>query len=142
MKRILFLGLIALTMGLTANAQRYGNTASGNVKSKDNTGAVLSYDLTAPTYTATLTVAPKVFNLTVKPGTLTGAMTINATETSSFRGDHLTFIFTSDGTGRVVTFGTNFISAGTLTLVASKQATASFIYDGTNYVEVSRAIQP
>lgn len=73
---------------------------------------------------------------------LTGAMTINcSTVLTGFRQfDVVHFHFNSDGTGRVITFGTGMTSSGTLTMVASKDATATFIFDGVALKEVSRAI--
>lgn len=137
MKKFITLSFALLMFVLNSDAQRFGTT-----KGRDNTGRVLTYAVLAPAYSATVTVAPSNYQTIIKPATLTGACTINATETNSKYCDIIRFIFTSDATGRVVTFGTNFVSAGTLTLVASKQATATFIYDGANYVELSRAIQP
>lgn len=67
----------------------------------------------------------------------TGNCTINASNGAA--GQRATFIITDDATGgRVVTFGTNFKSSGTLTGTASKIATVDFVYDGTNWCEVSR----
>jgi len=71
---------------------------------------------------------------------LTGAMTINATVTSLSQFDIVFFHFNADGTNRVVTFGTNFISSGTLTVTAAKDATAWGIFDGTNIKIVSREV--
>lgn len=71
---------------------------------------------------------------------LTGAMTINATVTNLSQFDEVVFHFNADGTNRVVTFGTNFISSGTLTVTAAKDATARGIFDGTNIKIVSREV--
>lgn len=71
---------------------------------------------------------------------LTGAMTINATLTNLVQFDRVVFHFSSDGTGRVVTFGTGFASSGTLTLVANRDATATAIYDGAQLKVISREI--
>jgi hypothetical protein len=71
---------------------------------------------------------------------LTGAMTINATVTNLQQFDEVVFHFSADGTNRVVTFGTNFVSSGTLTVTASKDATARGIFDGTNIKIVSREV--
>jgi hypothetical protein len=40
-------------------------------------------------------------------------------------------MFETDGTQRVVTFGTNFLSSGTVTIPANKTATAVGWFDGT-----------
>lgn len=72
---------------------------------------------------------------------LTGAMTINATVTNLKQFSRVVFHFATDGTQRIVTFGTNFISSGTLTIAASKDATAEGWFDGTNIKITSREVQ-
>lgn len=114
----------------------------GITENRDNTSRVLSHDYLTPSYAATLAIAPKKYDTTVKPATLTGAMTVNATTTDAFADDELSFLFTADGTARIVTFGTNFVSAGTLTAAISKRATIKFKFDGVAYVEVARFVQP
>lgn len=69
----------------------------------------------------------------VKPGTLTGALTLNATAVTKHKlGDRFVFMFATDGTQRIVTFGTNILSSGTVTIPASKTATATGWFDGTS----------
>jgi len=72
---------------------------------------------------------------------LTGAMTINATLTNLKQFDIVFLHFSTDGTQRIVTFGTGFISSGTLTIAASKDATAWGIFDGTNIKILGREVQ-
>jgi hypothetical protein len=74
-------------------------------------------------------------------GQLTGAMTINATVTDLEQFSEIVFHFSTDGTQRIVTFGTNLISSGTLTIAASKDATVRAVFDGTNIKITSREIQ-
>ena len=62
---------------------------------------------------------------------LTGAMTINATLTNLLQWDEVIFIFEADSSQRIVTFGTGFLSSGTVTITAAKGATVRAIYDGT-----------
>lgn len=85
-------------------------------------------------------VAVSAFEQHVCYATLTGAMTINATLTNLLQFDRVCFHFTPDSTGRVVTFGTGFVSSGTLTTVASKDSTVWAIFDGTNLKITSREI--
>lgn len=61
---------------------------------------------------------------------LTGAMTINATLTAMQQFQEVIFIFANDATQRVVTFGTGFLSSGTVTIPVSTGATVKGIYDG------------
>lgn len=122
---------------MASTTPRYGLTDN-----KDNTARTMTQDFQEPAYAATLAIAPSRQRTTIKPATLTGAMTVNATLTNAYADDELTFLVTADGTARVVTFGTGFVSAGTLTAAISKRATATFKFDGVAYVEVSRFVQP
>ncbi len=73
---------------------------------------------------------------------LTGAMTINAATVLSrlSQWDEVNFYFDVDGTQRIVTFGTGFLSVGTVTIPIDKGASVCFVFDGTNLREKSRAI--
>lgn len=128
---------------MSTTLSRFG---TNKPKNKDNTSIILDNDYQAPAYAATLAIAPKAHNTLVKVGTLTGALTINTAVSAPAYvapmaiGDKLTFIFATDGTNRVVTFGTGMGSAGTLTVVASLKGVACFIFDGAAWVEVSRAL--
>lgn len=75
-------------------------------------------------------------------GQLTGAMTINAATTLAnlTQGDEVIFIFEADATQRIVTFGTGFLSSGTVTIPISKGATVLAFYDGTNIRIMAREI--
>lgn len=72
---------------------------------------------------------------------LTGAMTINATVSALRQFDKVCFLFSTDGTQRIVTFGTGFVSSGTVTIPASKDAVVWGVFDGTNIRICSREIQ-
>jgi hypothetical protein len=106
----------------------------------DNTGRVLTHAVIEPAYAATLSVTPNASKTWIKPATLTGAMTINIVDSLSQKYDELVIMLNADATNRVVTFGTNFKSAGTITVTASKTATLHFNYDGTDWLEAGRAI--
>lgn len=73
---------------------------------------------------------------------LTGAMTINAATTianlSQF--DEVVFYLDTDATQRIVTFGTGFLSSGTVTIPASKGAIVKGYYDGAAIRILSREI--
>lgn len=71
---------------------------------------------------------------------LTGALTINVTATGLLQFDKVHFHFSADGTNRVVTFGTGFVSSGTVTVTASKDATVVGVFDGTNIKIFAREI--
>ncbi len=71
---------------------------------------------------------------------LTGAMTINATLTAMKQFQEVYFYFDNDGTQRIVTFGTGFLSSGTVTIPISKGAIVKGVYDGTAIRIISREI--
>jgi len=77
----------------------------------------------------------------VSPGQLTGALTLNATAvTKHLVGDEFVFHFSTDGTQRIVTFGTNILSSGTITIPANKTATARGFFNGTSICITGREI--
>ena len=77
----------------------------------------------------------------VAPAQLTGALTLNATAvTQHLLGDEFVFHFSTDGTQRVVTFGTNILSSGTITIPANKTATARGFFNGTSICISGREI--
>ena len=97
-------------------------------------------DVQTPAYAATIAIAPTSRQTRIIPAQLTGAVTINATTTGMIAGDKVDFAFSADGTNRIVTFGTNFKSSGTLTVTASKWAGATGMFDGTYIVMQGREI--
>ncbi len=88
--------------------------------------------------TGTISVAMSTQIITCVPS---GALTLNGT--GGVTGERTTFVFTTSGVSSfVVTFGTNFKSAGTLSTgtTSGKVFTVSFIYNGTSYLETGRTI--
>jgi hypothetical protein len=112
----------------------------------DNTGNVISQSFQNPAYGATLAITTKPYdsNTLVQVGQLTGAISITIAVGSAtlppLVGDRVQFLFSADATNRVVTFSTGFATSGTLTVTASKTATAVFIFNGTAWQEESRVI--
>jgi hypothetical protein len=136
--RILFNGQTSLrkVSGVTfASVTTTGgiSATSGRVNAKIINGAV-----SALTNSSTISCDMNTGNVfTLSTTTAVGNVQINAT--NGVAGQRATFIITDDATGgHVVTFGTNFKSNGTLTGTASKTATVDFVYNGTNWYEVSR----
>lgn len=103
-------------------------------------GTVGLADIQTPAYGSTLSVTTTVRMTRLLPAQLTGAVTINMVTTNAVAGDVLIYAAGADGTNRVTTFGTNMKSAGTLTCTASKYVGATFVFDGTNWIETGRAI--
>lgn len=114
----------------------------GTTPNQDNTYRMLNNGYVNPAYAATLAYTPIHHNTIYKPAALTGAVTLNLTVTNANVGDMFTYIATASGATRITTFGTGFISAGTLSAADAKQVTAKFIFDGAKFVEISRFVQP
>jgi len=96
----------------------------------------------SPAYAASIEVTDQYASRhIVTPAQLTGALTLNATNvTKAITGDEYIFHFSTDGTQRIVTFGTNFLSSGTITIPASKTATARGFFNGTAICITGREI--
>lgn len=96
----------------------------------------------SPAYAAAIEVTDQYARRhIVTPAQLTGALTLNATNvTKAIVGDEYVFHFSTDGTQRIVTFGTNFLSSGTVTIPANKTATARGFFNGTSICITGREI--
>lgn len=138
-KLILGLALCAMSLAVCAQATA---PRFGTAKNQDNTGRALTYGYTQPAYAAIIAVAPAKYENVFAVATLTGALTVNTTTTNSKVCDYMTLILAANSTSRVVTFSNNIVSTGTLGVLASKQATIRFIFDGVNWVELCRTVQP
>lgn len=117
------------------------STTPRYAENSDNTGRLLTLDYPTTAYAATLAIAPKKSETTYKV-TLTGAMTVNATTTDCYADDAITFLFDASGGARIVTFGTNIKSAGTLTVASGKTGSARFKFNGASFIEISRFVEP
>jgi len=107
---------------------------------QDNTFRTVTQDYKAPAFAASIKVVATQQDTLVVPAQLTGAVTFTADTAQPYIGDKLRFLLKSDATGRAATFGTGFSSAGTLTLAASKEGYIEFIFNGTVWVEMGRAL--
>lgn len=108
---------------------------------QDSTGRVVTYQHQAPVYAASIALKLDAAKTVVKFGTLTGALSVTAETTRPQIGDVLICLFTADGTQRTVTLSTGLTgSAATIVIPISKQASASFCFDGVSWVETGRAI--
>jgi hypothetical protein len=93
-----------------------------------------SCDHQTPAYAATLAVSVNESDTILEPAQLTGNVTINLTAGSALKkGERLKVIISSDGSARTVTLGTLFLGPG-LTTTASKKHSATYIWNGTNFV--------
>lgn len=112
--------------------------------SRDNTSRNITNEFQDKAYAATIAITTTKNRTLVRVAQLTGALTVTCGVGSSTLppviGDRVTFLFSADGTNRVVTFSTGLQSSGTLTVTASKYGSAEFMFNGTTWVEVSRAV--
>lgn len=142
MKKLLsifaLVGLFAFASSAQITTPRFGTTPN-----KDNTGRVLTYKLIEPAFATPYAVVANAYETTVRIDSLTAAQTLTATVTNCRIADKLTIIFKADTltAGRVVTFSTGFVSAGTLTVDKSQKASILFTFDGVKWVETARAKQ-
>jgi hypothetical protein len=127
---------------------RFTNNVGAFNQGTDNTDRVRNNEFLDPVFAATIALKPKASYTLVKPGVLTGALTMTAdvgsgaNDAPPFVGDKIEAMFTADATGRTVTFGTGFVPNGALVVAISKKATASFMFDGAAWLETGRVLQP
>lgn len=117
-------------------------------KNSGSSLASLSGSYSQPAYAATLAITPpyqSAYRLVI-PAALTGAMSITtivgngiADTVAPFAGDVIEFLFNA-ATTQVVTFSTGFASTGTLSVTGTKYASIVFVFNGTIWVERSRAV--
>lgn len=109
----------------------------------DNTARILNHEYLTPAYAAAITINPTKSKTLVNVAALTGAITINAgvgsASSAPYVGDELVLLFTSAAI-QVITFGTGFLSTGTLSTAAGKTANARFIFNGASWCEAGRTI--
>lgn len=114
--------------------------------STDNTDRRIKNGFQNPAYAASIavTIAETDANTLVQVAQLTGALTITigvgSADTPPYVGDKVRFMFQTDGTQRIVTFGTGFVSSGTLTIPASKYGSVEAVFNGAKWQVVSREI--
>lgn len=120
------------------NGFRYGKVPGIN-----NKYAIPYKEILNPSYAASVALSPTQEETKVIFKQLTGAISITADTVKPFVGDRLILAFQADGTNRVVTLSTGFTTNSTITVVASKEATAEFMFSDKSqtWVEVSRFIQ-
>jgi len=94
-------------------------------------------DVQSPAYAATIDVAVSNQKTLVNVGQLTGALTLNvAADKELKKGAELVVLLQSDGTARATTLGTGFKGVA-IAGVINKTKVAYFVYDGTNFVNIS-----
>lgn len=110
---------------------------------KDNTDRAVYNDYQAPVYASTITIAFRsvAYSTVIKPGILTGALTLIAgvgtSVTPPFVNDRLKLILTADSTARVVTFSTGFATTAAVTVGASSVVYLEFFFNGTSWQLIS-----
>jgi len=114
----------------------------GILPGQNNANLMPLREIKSLVYAATIAIAPTQ-EITKYELALTGAATINATKTASYALDTMTMLMTADASPRIVTFGTNFTTSGTVTVAANKYAMVNFVYSSVfdGWVETGRLIQ-
>ena len=87
---------------------------------------------------ATINLVP-VYKNEVYAQAVGQAMTINIATTYAELGDQVLLKLANDGTARTVTFGTGIKASATVVGTINKTINVLFMFDGTNYVEVTRS---
>jgi hypothetical protein len=139
---------IAGTVGLliqqastpTVDAVQVKNSAAANLFRVQKNGATSGL-LDTMSYASTIT-------LDVTKGNVHKTTTVNATGNATINASaggvagewsSIDIVITNDATsGKVITFGTNFSSTGTLTGTTSKTAVVTFVSDGVTWYERAR----
>lgn len=123
---------------------RFTNNTGAINMGTDNTDRIRNNQYQTPAFASTIALVVNSSYTLIKPATLTGAVTLTANVGSAtvppYVGDRIDFLFTPDGTSRVVTFGTGFLPTATLSVTTAKFATASFMFDGAAWLELGRAV--
>ena len=132
--------IFLILLVLSFIAPSFGQRFATDPKKGNNTGSALTYAYLAPAYSATTTITPNASFTIVKPSAVSGALNISVTDTKSQIGDELQFMLVSTGAARTVTLGTNLKgSATTIALDSAQVGTLRFMYNGTDFIEISRA---
>lgn len=111
-------------------------------KNTENTGVGAQRDYQAIATAATINlkvIQAAAFTLfAIALATVTPTININVGDANNppYVGDEILLIITPDATTRVITWGTGFLpTAATLSATASKITTASFVFNGTGWVQ-------
>jgi len=91
-----------------------------------------------PAYAASYTLTTTHEETTINMGQLTGGLTLNANVANCYVDDKLTVIFKANSSGQTVTFGSGFLTNGSLPVLASTSAIITFQFNGTAWFEISR----
>lgn len=109
---------------------------------KDNTARLYDFEIFEPAVAATIDVAPDASEAFVHITGIDQDITLNLNKTNAKDLDKITVILedVADATSRTITFGGDAVSTGTISVGNDGKSTATFVYDGTNYVETGRAV--
>lgn len=126
-------------MGFTYS--RFGDGSTGVFQPGiDNTDRVIANQIINPTWTGgTMAIKPNAARTLMKYSPL-GANTLSVATGPAYLGDKLDIMFLGDATQRTMTYGNGFSPVSSTQVVAlTKTSTASFVFDGTAWVETGRS---
>jgi hypothetical protein len=142
MKKIILIAISILTVSICVaqpSLPRFGVRPN-----EDNTGRVLKYEYRTPAASTNMTVSPNAYKSVISFTNLTVSPTMTVSAVNGKICDELIVII-----GGVASQSITFVGAVTttgasnvLTALAAKRAVIRFIFDGTRWLELSRAIQP
>jgi hypothetical protein len=138
----LFSFLFVLFAFVAVNAQST-SPRFGTAKNQDNTGRALNYSLVSVTDAAgadSVVAKPNAWETVYKVAAVDSITFKQPVVTNSYYGDQITIMVTGTSGNKVKFTGTNWVSAGTATLSSGLNATISFRFNGTKWVEQSRVV--
>lgn len=91
-----------------------------------------------PAYAPTINLTTTHEETIVQVGTLTASCAITSSVTNCYYGDKLYMQFYANNSSQTVSFGSNILASGNLTVAANASASLIFMFDGTNWSEVTR----
>lgn len=106
---------------------------------QDITGRTITQDCQIVPYAATVALVTLEQTTDVYVETLTGALALSVNANTPLIGDRLTVIYAGGSSNETVTYGAGFaVSAATQVITASKYGTIIFVFNGIDFVEMSR----
>lgn len=145
MKKVLF--TLALIAGIFATANAQFTTPRVGTGTKFDQRKLLTYSYVTATDAASatldsLTVSPNAYHTVYRISLVDSMTTTVPVITKCYAGDNITFIISAASGTPIFKFtGTNWVSAGTVTMTTRLRSVVKFIFDGAKWVETGRYTQ-
>lgn len=150
MKKVILFAIIATSLAALILAPNYSAAQStsprfGTTKNQDNTGRVLNYVYVTATDVAGADSVTSRANAwtTIYRVVLLDSLTFKAPVVTNCRaGDNIIIVASAaSGTPFLKFNGTNWITAGTMTMTTRLRGVIKLIFDGAKWVETGRYVQ-